>query len=236
MESTFLFILGLIVGSFLAAFTYRFPRGISIRKGRSFCPCCRVTIGWRDNIPLFSYLLLGGRCRHCHKKISPRYPLIEIATALIFVFIGPNIFLLTVSCLLIAIAIIDIEEMIIPDELVFAGLGLTFLFKLASSDFYASFFAGSAGAVFLLLIHLITRGRGMGLGDVKLVLLLGSVLGISLLPLFLLVSFLTGGAVASILLVTGRANMKQRIAFGPFLVTGYFITWFVSQTLQFRFF
>lgn len=239
-----LFVFGLVIGSFIAALSYRLPRGISIKRGRSFCPNCKNKISWFDNIPVVSYLILGGKCRSCKKRISSRYPLIELSTAFIFVLVGQSPFILFISSILIAVFIIDWEQMIIPDELVFIGLAATFLYKLGGSDLYLSLLTGFACAVFLLLIHLITLGKGMGLGDVKLAILTGTVLGPHLSPIFLLASFLTGGVVAAILLVTGRARLKQKIAFGPFLVAGFFIaqlfgrniSWFVSQTLQFRFF
>src|SRR3990172_8718504 len=122
----FFLILGLAVGSFLSAYTWRWPRGISIAKGRSICPKCKKQIAWYDNIPLFSYLILGGRCRNCHKKISLRYPLIEFSTAVLFILVvnllggfGKLGFLLTTSYLLlatilIAIFIIDFENQLIP--------------------------------------------------------------------------------------------------------------------------
>lgn len=238
----FIFVLGLIVGSFIGALSYRLPKGVNIASGRSSCPKCKNKISWYDNIPVISYLILLGKCRSCRRKISLRYPLIEIGTAIIFVLIGPNVLLLAVSCLLIAILVIDLEHMIIPDELVFWGLFLFIVVSLFTNPYslFPNLLAGFASALVLLLIHLVTRGRGMGLGDVKLAILLGAVLGPSLSPAFFLASFLTGGSVATILLISGRAKLKQKIAFGPFLVVGFFIAqllgrnlaWFGQQTLQ----
>src|SRR5260221_14472708 len=118
----FLGILGLVIGSFLSAFTYRFPRDISTAKGRSKCPRCGSLISWYDNIPLFSFILLSGKCRNCQKPISIRYPIIELTTAVVFVVVGFNILNLVLACILISIFVIDFEHQIIPDELIFIGL------------------------------------------------------------------------------------------------------------------
>lgn len=184
-----LFILGLIAGSFLAALSYRLPRNISIKTGRSFCPNCKTQINWQDNIPLLSYLLLKGKCRKCRKKISWRYPIIEFATAIVFVLTGLNPFMLFIGCLLVLIFVIDLEHQLIPDELVFAGLGASLIYLLSSVTFYQNLLAGFLAALFLLLIHFVTLGRGMGLGDVKLALFLGSLLGFSNLLYFFFASF-----------------------------------------------
>ncbi len=217
-------ILGLVVGSFIGAYTYRYPRGISIAKGRSFCPKCKKKISWFDNIPIGSFLFLKGKCRRCGKKISLRYPLIELAGAIGFVIFAPNIFLIFVFSVLLAIFVIDLEEKIIPDELVFAGVFAAFLvFLLTDFNFYASLLAGLGAAGLLLLINLVTRGYGMGLGDVKLALFLGMLLAPTEAMLWLLVSFLFGGAVGFSLLILGKARLKQKIAFGPFLISAFFV-------------
>lgn len=231
MLSVFLFILGLIFGSFVGALSYRLPKQISIAKGRSFCPGCKKIIAWFDNIPVVSYLLLRGKCRSCGKKISWRYPLIELLTGVVFVLIGVNPFLLFIALVLITILVIDWEHMLIPDELVFAGLAITFLYLLTTSFIYAHLLAGFAAALVLLGIYLVTLGRGMGLGDVKLAVLIGMVLGLRQSVIWLLASFLTGGVIAFILLVSKKAKLKQEIAFGPFLVFGFFVAVLLGDKL-----
>lgn len=219
-----LFLFGLIIGSFIAALTYRFPKGISVIRGRSFCPSCDTTISWFDNIPLLSYAFLLGKCRNCKRKISPRYPVIEFLTATLFVLIGPNPFLLLISSILISILVVDFENMIIPDKFVFAGLFITIFYLLGDpSIFYLNLLTGTLSALFFLSIYFITLGRGMGLGDVKLALLLGSILGPTSSLVWLFVSFITGGIVATFLLISGKAKLKARIAFGPFLIIGFFV-------------
>jgi len=216
--------LGLVIGSFIGAYTYRYPRNISIAKGRSFCPKCKKKISWFDNIPIGSFLFLKGRCRRCGKKISLRYPLIELTGAVGFVAFAPNVFLIFTFCLLLAIFIIDLEEKLIPDELVFTGVLAAFLvFLLTDFNFYANLLAGLGAAGFLLLINLASQGRGMGLGDVKLALFLGVLLGPTNTILWLFVSFWLGGAIGLGLLFLGKARLKQEIAFGPFLISAFFV-------------
>jgi prepilin signal peptidase PulO-like enzyme (type II secretory pathway) len=248
MVILFIFILGLLLGSFVGALSYRAPRGVSIAKGRSFCPLCKVQIAWHDNIPLISYLILGGRCRHCGKKISPRYPLIEFSTAILFVgvFILRNIIfinlgwqawwlLLALIPLFVCLFVIDWEHQILPDELIFLGIALAIGFFVLNDQqiIFANLLAGFAGSIFLLIIYFATLGRGMGLGDVKLAILLGLILGPSLTVLLFFVSFIIGGSLGAILLATKNAKLKDKIAFGPFLIVGFFVTLFLGSQMQY---
>lgn len=212
------FILGLVFGSFLNVLIWRLPKGMTI-LGRSVCPKCKKQIAWYDNIPLFSFFLLRGKCRNCHKAISRQYPLVEAITGIGFVLIGWNFPWLVLFCLLLAIFVIDLQHQIIPDELVFAGIIVALPF-CRSSDLLAGFIAAS----FLLLIHLITRGRGMGLGDVKLAVFGGMVVGLELVFNWLVLSFLTGAVVGVILVLVKKAKLKSQIAFGPFLILALFLT------------
>jgi leader peptidase (prepilin peptidase)/N-methyltransferase len=229
---TFIFILALVVGSFLANYTYRAPRGISVVMGRSRCPKCKHLISWYDNIPLFSYLILGGKCRNCKGKISPRYFLIEIATAVVFVLIALKfdgvmlVWYLIVSLILISVFVIDWEHQIILDELSLGGFFLAILFFLLtdSKDIYLNLLSGMGFAVVLLFINLITKGKGMGLGDAKLAIFIGTLLG----PLnslgWFLTSFIIGGFFGVVVLLLKKKKLKDKIAFGPFLVIGAFLT------------
>lgn len=219
--------LGLVFGSFIAAFTWRYPRGISIAKGRSFCPNCKHQIAWFDNIPLFSFLILRGKCRHCKKSISSRYPAIEFATALGFVAIGYFattvqgttlyiVYSIIIFLILEAIFIIDLEHQIIPDAFVFVGI--IFALFIIHDSLFNSLFAGFTASLLLLLVHLITKGRGMGLGDIKFAVLGGLIAGPKLFLIWLFLAFLTGAAVGIILILGRKAKLKTQIAFGPFLV------------------
>ena len=241
-------LLGLVLGSFVTAFTYRFPRGLDFIRGRSFCDHCRRPIRWYDNLPLVSYALLKGRCRDCHQKISSRYPLIEISTALVLlspflislkcgVLLSPIcewhtalggffslliVFLFLVSMI---VFVIDFEKRIIPDELIFISLCTVAFFLVLGSfpDFYLHLLSAFLSSIVLLLLHLITRGKGMGLGDVKYALTPGLFLGWPLSLIWLFVSFLTGAVVAIILILIRRAHGKDKIAFGPFLAFSFVI-------------
>jgi leader peptidase (prepilin peptidase) / N-methyltransferase len=210
-------LIGLIFGSFIAALSYRYPKRISNLKGRSFCDNCKKQIAWYDNIPLLSFIFLGGKCRNCKMKISWRYPLIELATGIGFMLIGFQIFPLILFGLLEIIFIIDLENQIIPDLFIFLCL-LVVLLMPGTHSLMDKFLAGFIAATFLLLIHLTTKGRGMGLGDVKFAVLGGVMVGITLLPVWLFVAFLTGAIVGIILILGRKAGLKSKIAFGPFLV------------------
>lgn len=221
--NSLLFLLGLVFGSFLSAFSYRFPRDISITRGRSFCPNCKSKISWYDNIPLLSFLLLGGKCRSCKKNISLRYPAVELATGIGFFLIGVNLPGLILFLILEAIFMIDLETRIIPDPLVFLGLSVA-LITFKPDTIFPGLLSGFLAASVLLFIHLATSGRGMGLGDVKFAVLGGFVVGLSSLPVWLFLAFLTGGITGLILILLGRAKMKDQIAFGPFLVGAILLT------------
>ena len=251
------FILGLIFGSFITAYSYRWPRGMSL-NGRSKCDNCGWTIFWYDNIPLFSYLALKGRCRHCHKHISLRYPLIEFSTGLIFLAIfntyfsclsGPTLqnivctfhnslgiyalpFLFALNVALMAILVIDLETQYIPDELTFFILLLSSVFVfIFSENLYLIFFVAIAGSLFFLFSHFITRGKGMGLGDVKLALAGGVFFGWPALIAWFYCSFLLGAFIGILLIIFGKAKFRKPIAFGPFLVLAWFITLFWGDKL-----
>lgn len=224
--------LGLCIGSFLGALTFRWPRKISVLDGRSFCPHCKAKISWFDNIPLLSFLLLRGKCRSCGKKISLRYPLIEASTAFLFwsffrYFGFPAFaFWAVIISILIAIFVIDLEHKIIPDELVFWGILVVFTFFLFFNQtlVFANFLAGFATSLIFLLIHLFTRGRGMGLGDVKFVILGGFLLGWPKTSVWLFGAFFSGAIIGVFLLLLKKAKFGREIPFGPYLVASLLFT------------
>ncbi len=246
MEYFLFAVLGLVVGSFIAALTYRLPRNISIAKGRSRCNFCKSQIAWYDNVPLISFFILGGRCRSCKKSISLRYPIIEALTAATFLLtpvfyphLTKNLnflfstfaplslaLLLVVFSVLIAIFVIDLEHQIIPDLLTFTLLGILVFYLLLISypDLFLSFFAGLLSALLLLAIHMLTKGRGMGLGDVKFAIFGGMFLGYPLFLVWLMGSFVLGAIVGVILILIGRASFGKQIAFGPFLALSLILT------------
>lgn len=254
-----IFSLGAAVGSFLSAFTFRLPKGESVILGRSYCDHCKKKIAWYDNLPLLSYINLRGKCRSCHKKISLRYPAIELVTGVTFVTIfvslnncSPQIqtggticgwynylgllalpFFLVIASALLSVFIIDLEGQVIPDSLVFFLFLITLFALLFSSTsfLFSHLFAGFLVALFLLVIHLATRGQGMGLGDVKFALFAGTLAGWPLAVIWLYGSFLIGAIAGITLIAVGRARFGARIAFGPFLVISTAVTLIWGQQL-----
>lgn len=233
-----IFVCGLCVGSFLNVLIYRLPRGLGFVKSRSFCPKCRKKIGWIDNVPVLSFLMLRGRCRYCKSHISWRYPLVELATGGIFLLsylsrldiLGYPLF-----CGLIVIFFIDLEHQIIPDEILLPLIGL-FLIKIffPLTTYYLllnTLFSAVGSALFLFVIHLITKGRGMGFGDVKLAFLMGLVLGYPKVIVAFYFAFLTGALVGVTLIVLRKAKFGQKIAFGPFLAAGTFVAYLWGEKI-----
>ena len=218
--------LGLVIGSFLNVVVYRLPRGLGFVRGRSFCPKCKHKINWFDNVPVISFLILKGRCRFCGRKISWRYPLIELlAGALFYLSYLSHLSFLSylLICGLVVIFFIDLEHQIIPDEIVIP-LSILFLvyFLMTNPQLLITNYLITAliSFLFLYFIFLLTKGRGMGLGDVKLAFLMGLVLGFPKIVVAFYLAFLTGAFVGVILILLGKAKLKQKIAFGPFLVFG----------------
>lgn len=242
MFYVFLILLGLSLGSFLGMLTYRLPRGLPL-SGRSFCPRCKKKIPWFENIPVLSFFILRGKCAKCRKNISWRYPLLELSTASLFVLAGifwqnltpangiayrfseslgvPFFYLLLLLLtLFIALFVIDFEFQILPDSLILTlGLiTLIFILLLPSPLLFHHLLTGALSSFFFLLLYLITRGRGMGFGDVKLAFVIGSLLGYPEAPVWLFLAFLTGGVLGLILIFTRKARFGQHIPFGPFLL------------------
>ncbi|WP_027719305.1 prepilin peptidase [Desulfovirgula thermocuniculi] len=241
----FLFVLGLCVGSFLNACIYRLPRGISLAAPPSHCPACGARLKPLDLIPVLSYLFLRGRCRHCGRAISPRYPLVEVLTGTGFLLIGwkyglnlPAAAQLVFFTVLVAAAFIDLEHRIIPDRLNFFALGAGVI--LVALQGTGALKDGLLGAILagglLFFVALLSRG-GMGGGDVKLALVMGLYLGWQKVIVALFFSFLLGAAAGLLWVYATRQNLKAVVPFGPFLAAGSFlavmageevISWYVS--------
>lgn len=226
-------VLGLAVGSFLGSFSFRFPKRISIVKGRSFCPKCKSKISWFDNIPVFSYLMLNAKCRSCKEKISLRYPFIEIFSSIFFLLIylhfQTDLFKVILYCffyfLAAAVTIIDLEEGIIPDEFVFVGVGIAFFYVLffKNANSFEHLFGGFALGLFMLCLHLLTKGKGMGLGDVKFTLFPAIYFLFPYNLLWLFLSFILGSIIGIILIIMKKAKFGKEIPFGPFLAISFII-------------
>jgi len=234
-------VLGLIIGSFLNVVIARLPEGRSVVRPGSSCPKCGSGIAWHDNIPVLSWALLRGRCRGCGNPISPRYPLVELLTALVFVAVfhrqGPGIHLLVrgwpLVAILIAVTFIDLDHRIIPDELSLGGLvlGLATCW-LDPERSWLECVGGAAmgyGLFFgLAWVYLQATGRsGLGGGDIKLLAMLGAFMGPVGVFATILVSSLSGSliGIAWGLWLRSRGRRKKRmmrlaIPYGPFLVIG----------------
>lgn len=239
---------GLCIGSFLNVVRYRLPRNIDVVRGRSRCPSCGVAIKWFDNIPVFSYILLGGRCRNCHWRIPLIYPVLEITTAIGFLlvwrFFEPReaIAYSVMVSLLVACGSTDFESGIIPDKITLPGiiLGLVFSFtllssKLGSSPLLRSFIGALVGGGLLLgiaLLYKLIRGiEGMGMGDVKLMAMIGSFLGAKLALVTILIAAL-GGAIAGVVLVLAKGRgLRHSLPFGVFLAPAALVALFVGNRI-----
>lgn len=221
-------VLGAVIGSFLNVVIVRLPRGESIVTPRSRCPGCGTAIQWFDNLPVISFLALGGRCRQCGVSISGRYPLVEAATAGLFALaawratslvdvLAAWIFL----SMLVAIAGIDLEHQIIPDRITLPGIVVGLVTSLVGSriswvDSLLGILAGGG----ILFAVIILSGGGMGGGDMKLGAMMGAFLGYKLVILALFMAVTFGGLVALALLASGLRRRKDAIPFGPFLAAG----------------
>ena len=221
-------VLGTLVGSFLNVVVHRLPRGESVVHPRSRCPACGTQLAERDNVPVISWLVLRGRCRSCGVAISPRYPLVELATGLAFaavvVIAGFDIDLvwqLPLVAALLAAAAIDLEHRIIPNKIVapLVVWGALTAFVLRLDELPELAIAGGGAFLFLLLTALINPA-GMGMGDVKLAGAMGLYLGASMVPA-MFVAFFSGSLVGiGIIAVKGGAGRKTGVPFGPFLALG----------------
>jgi len=239
LQSIFLFVFGICIGSFLNCVVWRLNHDCSPLRGRSFCPKCKHKLGWKDNIPLLSFVLLRGKCRYCRSPISWQYPIVELATGILTVVsfqlsvVRGEDSLSTVYWLLITYALItlfvsDLRYQTIPDEIVFPAIILAILYSILYSPFSIlnSLLAGAGAAGFFLFLVMVTRGRGMGMGDVKLVALMGLVLGWPKIIVALFLAFLTGAFIGVILILLGKKRFGQHIPFGPFLTSATLISLF----------
>lgn len=224
------FVLGAVVGSFLNVCIYRIPAGKSIVSPPSSCPQCGQRIRWYQNVPIFSYLFLLGRCAGCGQKISLRYPLIEMLTGGLFVLVLYSFGLSLATpayCLfaaaLVVITFIDLDHQIIPDVISLPGIvvGFACSFAVPWVGWLNSLLGILLGGGLLLAIawgyQLLTKREGMGGGDIKLLALIGAFLGWqSIFPIIFLAS-LGGTAIGVPLMLLRRENARFALPFGPFL-------------------
>jgi leader peptidase (prepilin peptidase) / N-methyltransferase len=227
-------LLGLALGSFYNVCIHRYLTGQSIVLPASHCPQCRHSLAWWENIPLLSYLLLRGRCRGCGKHISLRYPLVEAVSGLWALALAVQFGLgwewlvyMVAGGLLIVMSFIDFAEYILPDVFTLPGAvaafaGMVFLVGMPWQDSLLGALIGAGG--FLLLqqgYYLIRRVEGLGTGDIKLMLMLGALVGWQGLPLLIfLAAFTALAASLGYMAKNAHQGMQTRIPFGPFLSLG----------------
>ncbi len=226
----YLFVLGTAVGSFLNVLALRYREGgrvfsKDILTGRSACPHCKKNLRWFELAPFFSFVFQLGRCRRCGKRLSWQYPLVELLSALIFVLTpiyltAAPIWVLVLLTLLL-ITLIDLRLSVIPDQLnLFLGLLALGLWAVKgfSWPLLANQIIGALIGFFAIgLIIVLTKGKGMGIGDWKMAVALGLLFGWPNIAILLGLSFVLGGVVAVVILIAGKKKFKDSIPFGPFL-------------------
>lgn len=233
---------GLVIGSWLNVLIYRIPRGLDTVRGRSFCPSCNHSLSAADLVPVFSWLFLGGRCRRCKAKISPRYMAVELLNALLYVLyaikfgfsvaaVGFFIFASSLIC----VFFIDAEHMLIFDRfhlaIAFAGILMFFGDTLTYYERIIGFFSVSA---ILLLIMLISKGAAMGGGDVKFTAAAGLVLGWKNSLLSLFVAAIIGSLVCGVLYFFNKAKKKETsrvVPFGSYLAAAMIVSSFFGEEI-----
>jgi len=245
------FILGLVVGSFLNVLIYRLPRQEQFVRGRSFCPHCKKILKAKDLVPLVSFILLKGKCRYCRTKISFQYPLIELVTGILFVFLayyyqigadwGNILFwrnLIIVSGLVV-VFMTDLKHFLLFDVvtwfLIFVAVISNFVIAIMSPSWQSSLenfiLAGVIGCLFFWSQRALSRGLWVGQGDVYLGLLMGLLLGIKGLIVALFFSYVLGAIVSLHLLITKQKKMKSQLPFGVFLTLGIFVSLFWGEKI-----
>ena len=253
LANIFFFLLGATVGSFLNVVSDRLPRGKSLLFPPSHCFSCNNRLTARDLIPVFSYIWLRGKCRHCSARIPLRILLVELFAGLLFVLLLWHYglswnWLATAiySSLFLALSVIDFEQQILPNRLIYPFLviapvifmligpnilsidpDLNFFHQWISNMYLANLVSSVSGAfsgLLILLIPLLFLRGGMGIGDLKLTMLIGMITGFPLVFISVFISVILGGLIAGILLLTGVKKRKDAIPFGPFLCLGALTT------------
>jgi leader peptidase (prepilin peptidase)/N-methyltransferase len=244
MTIIFAFIAGTVIGSFLNVCVHRLPKEESIIRPRSRCPVCQAQIRAIDNIPLVSFLLLGGRCRDCGNPIAWRYPLVEALTGTLFAMtvarFGVTLqaaFLLPFLCGLVVVSFIDLDHQIIPNAITLPGipLGLLAGLVLGEPPLLDRVMGTLLGAGFLYLVLFyggaLYGQEAMGEGDLNLIALVGAFLGWKAVALTIFLGCLFGSAVGLALIVGRHLDRRQHIPFGPFLSLGAVVALFWGERL-----
>ena len=235
--------MGLIVGSFLNVVIYRLPLGQSLATPPSRCRNCGYTLRWFDNIPVFSWLFLGGRCRQCGAGVSMQYPAVEVITSVLFMLVilltppGPLVASrLLLVCILIALFGIDLEHQILPNVITLPGIVIGVAFSLIAPPGWKEALIGvliGGGALYAIAwgYYLWRREEGMGMGDVKMLAMIGAFLGWKAVLVTLVLSSFVGAFVGVGMMAAQRTTMKYALPFGTFLALGAVVAMFAGEPL-----
>lgn len=227
-------LLGFCIGSFLNVCIYRLPRGESLAWPGSRCTSCGRALSWFENIPVVSWVVLGGRCRSCRTAISPLYPIVELLTAMTLVGVywlygltALGALRALFACSLIVLFVTDLQHKILPNVITLPGIVIGFISSLFLPPGWFDSLIGivvGAGTLFAISeAYYRLRGQeGMGMGDVKLLGMIGAFLGWKLVLLTLVFASFTGSLVGGAFIVSGRGNMQYALPFGTFLAVGAF--------------
>lgn len=225
-------LIGLCVGSFLNVVIYRLPLGQSLVSPGSRCPKCGYELRWYDNLPVLSWAWLGGRCRRCRAPISPQYPFVELVTGLLFVLVvwltpvGP---LLVSRLILVAILIalfgIDLEHQILPNSITLPGIIIGLMFSFIAPPGWKDALLGTllgGGVLYGIAAayYAVRREEGLGMGDVKMLAMIGAFLGWKAVLVTMVLSSFSGAAIGLALIAAQRGGMKLALPFGTFLAVG----------------
>jgi leader peptidase (prepilin peptidase)/N-methyltransferase len=235
--------MGLAVGSFLNVVICRLPQGASVAWPPSHCTSCDRALNWYENIPIVSWLMLRGRCRTCGERISIQYPLVEVATAALFLagyyVFGPSALLpvrLVFACALVVLFAIDFEHQILPNEITLSGIAVGFVLSLFLPPGWKSSLLGLLiGGLFPFLVaeaYLRIRGReGMGMGDFKMLAMVGAFLGWPLVWITLILACVLGIVIGGGILLISRRGMGARIPFGTFIAAAALLCAFAEASV-----
>lgn len=240
----FITIFGLLIGSFLNVCIYRIPREESISFPPSHCTSCNEKIKWYDLFPVISYMFLKGKCRHCGSKISIRYPLIEALNGILYLMLylqfGLTLkilgFMFLVS-LLIVVSLIDLDTTDVYFKTSLTGYigSAVFIvfnyFMAADKNFLNNVYGAVLGGGFILIIYLLTRGKGMGLGDAEICAYCGAFLGLKLTVVMLFFSVVFGGIIGVLLILFKIKSRKDYIPFGPYIALGTLTAIFFGNSI-----
>ncbi|WP_280769781.1 prepilin peptidase [Salipaludibacillus daqingensis] len=235
----YLFLVGAVLGSFYNVVGLRVAKGMSIVKPRSHCTNCGQTLTWKELFPVLSYLFLKGRCRHCRKSVSPKYPLFELATACLFtispLMVGWSkelLVALVFLSLLVIITVSDLETMLIPDKILLFFLVLLVILRFIEplTPWWDSLVGAGFGFILFLALAIVSKG-GMGGGDIKLMGVIGFVLGFQGTILTIFLSSFIGAVFGIAAVVMKKAKRKNPIPFGPFLAIGAILSYFYHEAM-----